>query len=86
MSFGRVNCINLRRQQPAAAARQYFPEGGQPYPIPMPPEGSQNDPIDTGNPRYTVRSVTDIYLGSTTVQYYNQNFTIPDLLFENQHF
>ena len=44
-------------QQPAVA-RQYFPEGGLPYPIPMPPEGSQNDPIDTGNQLYTVRSFT----------------------------
>lgn len=43
-------------QQPAVA-RQYFPEGGQPYPIPMPPEGSQNDPIDTGIPSPTVRCV-----------------------------
>ena len=43
--------------QQSAVARQYFPEGGQPYPIPMPPEGSQNDPIDTGIPSPTVRCV-----------------------------
>ncbi|XP_027047022.1 uncharacterized protein LOC113674731 isoform X3 [Pocillopora damicornis] len=29
--------------------RQWFPEGGNPYPIPLPPEGSQNDQLNTGN-------------------------------------
>ncbi|XP_067038773.1 uncharacterized protein [Acropora muricata] len=36
------------KQEPALA-RQLFPEGGQPYPIPLPPEGSQNDPLNTGH-------------------------------------
>jgi len=44
-------------QQPALA-RQFFPEGGQPYPIPLPPEGSQSDPLNTGHPTIIVRSFT----------------------------
>ncbi|XP_022799604.1 uncharacterized protein LOC111337536 isoform X3 [Stylophora pistillata] len=32
-----------------AVGRQWFPEGGKPYPIPLPPEGSQNDLSNTGN-------------------------------------
>ena len=43
-------------QQPAVA-RQYFPEGGQLHPVTIPPEESQNDPIDTGLPGSTVRCV-----------------------------
>ncbi|XP_074615208.1 uncharacterized protein LOC141874734 isoform X6 [Acropora palmata] len=37
------------KQEPALA-RQFFPQGGQPYPIPLPPEGSQSDPLNTGHP------------------------------------
>ena len=77
-------------QQPAVA-RQYFPEGGQPYPIPMPPEGSQNDPIDTGNSLYTVRSLTMKTLVAFTTKKITSNelannITIPRYRFTERIF
>ncbi|XP_078359625.1 uncharacterized protein LOC144644082 isoform X4 [Oculina patagonica] len=36
-------------QAQPAVTRQWFPEGGKPYPKPLPPEGSQNDPVNTGD-------------------------------------